>query len=712
MGFMTKYTQVLSVLAAALLLAPSKAISQTDDDDDNEQATLLDVIIVTGLKRKDTLAELPASVTVIDDAITPLAIDPGAAITRAAPNFYFGGFGQPGFDFVNLRGIGPLGQPANSLDNAIGFALNGVGTSAFGFPPALLDVDRIEVLRGPQGTLFGRNALGGVVNVVTNPADGTRQLSLLAEGGTNRYGLVEAVAGGWLSKDRVAARLAGRFQTLDDDIPNVVAGGEEGDVELYAVRGTLGFTLTPRTEASLLMGADRDKRNINYNMFRQAPGAPVSGADIIPESSRDRLEAIFELQHRADAFTFTSTTGVQEITLESRVDTADTLLFEEAFGFSPPDGADISDSNDVETIVTQEFRLNAPEDADVSWVLGANLFYSAFESSREQVSSYSPYSSGNFDTDIDALTLSAFADVSVPLNDRIRVSGGLRLASDEQDLAVDYEGVGFPGTPDAFRQTGEVSDTYLTGRLAMNADIGEQTLLYGSIARGYSSGGYERFTLNAAVGEDTVPFESTTSWAYEIGLKHTLRSGRTNVGASAYFNNVANGQVVVADFLQSPIVFRFENQDYESYGFEAYFRTLAGDNLRLGGGLGFNRSSLRNVDVNAVLGTEDGNDVPGAPDWTGSVDAEFALTRSLSAIVQYQYVGKRAVDIQNTDDLDSYSALNVRLGWSNDRFRVYAFANNLLDERAEYFGVTYAEDINAYVVGPQRVFGAGVGVSF
>jgi iron complex outermembrane receptor protein len=359
--------KTLQALAASLTLSVSFAgmagpVSAQDEAETSNDVTVLDAIVITGLKGTDAVKELPVSVSVIPgDGQIADAIDPGAAITRAAPNFYFGGFAQPGVDFVNMRGIGPLGQPSNSLDNSVGFSTNGAATSAFGFPPSLLDIERIEVIRGPQGTLFGRNALGGVVNVVTRPADGERELKIRGEVGTDGHHLAEITAGGWLQENALAGRFAARLNGVSGTIPNIVVGGEEGDTRLAAARGTLSYSPTDHFRVNLTLGFDAEQRHNNYNMLLETPGFPVSGADIIPDNRRKRGEATLEIQRDLEAARFTSLTNFQRIRLDGEVDTADDLVFQNVYGFIPPHGADISLSHDTDTIFSQEFRLSSIE---------------------------------------------------------------------------------------------------------------------------------------------------------------------------------------------------------------------------------------------------------------------------------------------------------------------------------------------------------------
>ncbi|WP_407977217.1 TonB-dependent receptor [Brucella pseudogrignonensis] len=701
-----KVWKLLLPVALLLLDVPHAAAQETVVEDGS--AIILAPITITGLKRSDDADALPNSVSVVNGTSAGLdSPDPGAALARSSPNVYFGGFGQPGLDFVSMRGIGPLGQPANSLDNSVGFSVNGAPTSAFGFPPTTLDIERVEVLRGPQGTLFGRNALGGVINVVTAPADGKREFRLRGEYGTDGHYMTEAIAGGWLQKDLLAARFAARFQGRDGDVPNLIIGGEEGDAKLAAGRGTLRYTPNEDTRITLTVGVDRDKRHNNYNMFLEHPDFPASGSDIRPENSRRRGEATLEIQHDFEGFTFTSLTNFQNITLNGRVDVVDGLLFPVS-----ESGKDISVSKERERLFSQEFRLNSAQGADISWVGGINYFRSEYSSDRDQDSSQSPYSSGTFATDIASQTVAAFADVTLPLNDRLKLSGGIRVAYDDQKLDVDYRGKGFPGSVPAYAQRTSFDDTYWTGRLALSYDWTDRSMTYASIARGYASGGFERFTLNAAVGKPTVPFRPSQVTAYEIGAKARVFDDRLDLSLSGYYNDVKDGQLVGYNTSSMPITFHFVNQSYTTYGLEAQARTEIIHDLIIGAGLGVAISKIDDVTEAASVGAKEDNYVPNVPKFTANIDVSYRFLEHFYTNVQYQYVAKRHMDIANTGTLPEYHMVNAKIGWNKDDFEVYAFANNLLDDRPLYFGATYSETMHSISIGPGRTLGVGVSKSF
>ena len=707
-------TIILCTCASAVAISTAASAQTT-----NESAAIprsntgLEEIIVTALKRTQDSFEIPGSVTVVDSqALVTRAIDAAAAITRQAPNFAFSGFGQPGNDFVNMRGIGILGQPANSLDNTVGFASNGVSTSALGFTPSLMDIERIEILRGPQGTLFGRNALGGLVNIVTRKADGQSEHKLTGETGSQGYRLAEFVSGAWLQQDVLAARVAIRHQQQDGDIDNIVVGGKEGENRLSAARGSLRYTPNPDLLIDLITGFDRSHEESSFLLLLEHPDFPVSGADRIPQNTRDRFEMTLNVQRQLSTMTLTSVTNVQDITFDGDIDLAGDLVFGTVFGIIPTRGADRILSDEQEQLFSQEIRLNSLPEQTTSWVVGMNYFSSDYRVDRDSSSTFSPYSSGFFDTDIDSQIVSVFGDISVALNPALTLSGGLRVAHDKQDLATKYRGKGFTGTVAQFKQRSAISDTYVTGQVSLSYDVNDTSMSYISLARGYASGGFAKATINAAVGQDTTAFEPSTGHTVEMGIKSRFLDNRAQITFSAFFNDIKKGQLLAANTATTPTTFVFVNQDYETYGVEFEGKLLATDSLKLSASIGATETEINNVAETALAGIEDGNQVPGAPRVTSTLSLEHQWSEHWFTTVEHQFVGSRAADAQNTDDLDSYTILNARLTWTLRDIDISLFGNNLEDERAQYFLSTYSDSAHVVAIGPGRVVGVGITWSF
>ncbi|WP_411036360.1 TonB-dependent receptor [Shinella sp. BYT-45] len=720
MSFQTTRRAVLSSTALALLL--TGGITFTVNAQEGGEVTVLDSIVITGRKRDETEARLPMSAVVLtEDEVRASTLDSAAAIARSAPGTNFIDFARFGDGYLTMRGIATIGVAQNPLDSTVGISIDGVPTSLSWLNAPILDLDRVEVLRGPQGTTFGRGAMGGSINVVSKPADGTREFRLDAEGGTDGYGFIRGTAGGWIVPDAVAGRGVVRFENFDGDIPNTVIGGTDGGARIGAARGTLRFTPDDTFTIDVTGGFSRNQRRDPSNILLEVPDFPVSGSDVRPFNQQKVAHGSVTVSKDFDSARFTSTTSYQDIRLKSDNDSTDCLLFSAITGFpcfvfNNP-ARDYIRNNEHERVFNQELRLNSAEGAPWQWVVGASYFRSDYSFKRDMHADYVPIGNGSNDNDITSQTAAIFADASVPLGERWEVSGGLRLAHDRQELNARYTSNGTLGLIPAFSQDDSVSDTYLTGRLALSYRWTEDIMTYASVGRGYASGGFQKSTDYAPLGVAALPFDPATSWTYEVGVKAQVTDD-LRFNANVFYNDVKDGQL--SFFNPSTLTLYYANQDYRSYGVEAGVTATLPNGLELTGGFAAIQSELVNVSAgSAAAGAIEGNKVPQIPSFSANlginyrVDAEsIGIPGEFTASASYQFVGTRYTDFTNTGKMDAYHIVNARLGWERGNISVYAFANNLLDERPVHYAAPVQPGATVAYVGRGRIVGLGTSIKW
>lgn len=694
-----------------------------------EAPVLLDTVTVSATRQDTAEDRLPASVTILPpERISPASLDPGAEIMRQSPTGNFVDLSRAGEAYATMRGVATLGSPLNSLDNTVGFSVDGVPSSLAGFAPVLMDVRQVEVLHGPQGTAFGRNAMAGGINVVTMPADGFAESRIDLETGSDGYSLMQAMTAGWLMPDVLAGRAVMRLQNYDGDIRNVITGGTEGGVELGAGRASLRFTPDETLTIDITGGYSRDERDNPAYLLYEAPDFPVSASDTESYGRREIGHGTLTVEKVLEDLTLTAVTGLQNIDIRNDGDFSDTLLYSAYLGlpaildfvpealFTNPDQDKIA-TGEAERIFFQEFRANAPEDADLQWVIGANYFRSNYEIHRDMQTLLFAVLNGTVDNDIDSETWAGFADVTIPLFETWSLSGGIRIAHDHQHLVGRFRGNGYPGTEDSFDQDGEVSDDYVTGRIALSRQWGERVMTYASVAWGYASGGFERLTPYAAEGAESVPFRPARAETVEIGAKLGLIEGlRLDLGL--FHNDVKDGQL--ASFDPDTIQIFFANQDYRSYGFEASLLAEPVEGLTLRAGAGFTETRQgETTAASAAAGAAKGNKVPMVPTWTVNLALDYSLPLEFAGLpgavvvgTDYQYVGSRQTDAANSAKLDPYTIVNARAGWQGEHLGFYAFGRNLLDSRPISFAAPFRGGVTGVYVGRGRMVGLGMSVTW
>ena len=301
----------------------------------------------------------------------------------------------------------------------------------------------------------------------------------------------------------------------------------------------------------------------------------------------------------------------------------------------------------------------------------------------------------------------------MPLSDRLRLSGGLRYTHEKQDITSSYLGNGYPGSVASFDQVAGISDSQLTGRLALSWDFSDELMGYISASTGYAAGGYERLVIGSAAGTATEPFRPAKSRSLEAGLKFQSEDGRLRAGGSLFYNDVKDGQLFTYEAVPAGFRYFFTNQDYESWGAEIEADFAVTDALRLRGGLGLLDSRL----VNAPAGSgRDGNKIPLAAGVTANLGVEYRLETARGDVtfgVDWAHVGSRQADVGNTWKIPAYNIVNARFTWDvTPATSLYVFADNLFDERPVHFGATYTPTAHSVSVGPGRLVGVGLSMRF
>ncbi len=672
-----------------------------------EEPTVLKPIIITARKSDEQVKDVPQSITVVrpkDIENTPL--DPGAAIAASSPNVVWQN-ASVGRQFFSIRGISSLGVPNNYSDGTIGFTVDGIPQSMMSSQNVLFDIDHVEVLRGPQGTLWGANALGGAINVTAKQPDGEHEAKITAEYGEHGYAMGEATLGGVLIPDMLNGRMALRLNHYGGDIDSLFTD-DLGARGIAAFRGGLQFVGLDDTTITLTGSYLRDEANAPFTLLRSVSGFPVSGVVSEPDYVTTHADVGLTIKHEFDDFSLTSITGFQHNKLTSRTESNDVLVP----SLFPTVGSNVWLGGDEEKIFSQEVRLNSMEGDDIRWVVGASLNYSDLDHScmAPQCAPF-PYSGlVTTNTNLRALNIGLFGDASIPLGEQWEVSFGGRVSHDDIEVKKynDLQIASLTGSNDA-------DETYLTGRLALAYKWNDAAQSYVSIARGHGMKIFPLFSYpENGVVADAYPAGET--WSYEIGTKASLFDNRLELDGSVFYNDVKNG--VLSFFNPGVGGFTTTFQSYETYGSELQARAAITDGLSLTAGIGYTHTRLGSDGASSMFA---GNRVPNIPEWSISAglayetDAEVVgLPGSLNASVDYQYKSSRSADVQSTFDLAAYHVVNARIGWKNvgDDFEIYGFGRNLFDERYETYGAAGFFGSQLVSVSQGRVLGVGISKSF
>ncbi len=707
----------LGLLGGALLCMPETTVSASQRGE--QPASSLETIVVTARLREEAARDVPFALTVFDGlALEQRRIDDTLSLFRHVPGLSLTSFDDGRFAYFQLRGIGPLSQAISPDDGSVVTYVDGVPQPVYASEFAYLELERFEVLRGPQGTLFGRNSQGGALNITTRAPGDTLLTRGRLEGGEDGYLLAQGSISGPLVEDHLRAGITLRASNVNGFIPNIAPGGGKlGDRESYAGRGTLVFTPSGETGPRFTLAANAD-RQISSPFYYVLRGQPRAQVELNPENEVKRTAWGVSLTSEVSlgGWDLTSVTAGNGFRNDQFTDDTDGLIYGPLFGQPPSDflpPLSFSDWQEDERRFYQELRLSNTEKQELSWTAGLVYFRSDFETDLKNRSTFSPFLSGDRDATQKIDSYAAFGEITAPLaSPRVQGTLGLRFTRDEKSLDSTFQGVGFPGSVDAFAQQSSANFNLWTGRAALLWEATDDINLYATIGRGAKSGGFPRFTLSAAVGQDSEAYAESTSWTYEVGAKSLLPGGRGEIELSGFYNDVSDEQLFVLDFIN--FTFVPVNLDTRSYGVEAQGSYVLSDSWSMAGGLSWTRGQIR--EASPLTGAERGNRIPNVARLSSTLTlnyqgAEFPLgnrTAAPMAIFTHQYVSSRAADVAGSFNMPSYHNVDARVGLRFGGMEVYAFGRNLFDTTQELNGVLYGPGVEGASLGRGRIVGIGL----
>lgn len=689
-------------------------------------ATELAPITVTARLHDETEQSVPIGMTVLPgDRLATVAAPSAdnAGLARSAPNVSFVDSGGQNSNVFNIRGVGSF-APLSPDDTSAVIYTNGVPRSVYGAAPTLMDIDRVEVLRGPQGTLFGRNTQGGAIDVIPNLPRFKPEYTYTGEIGSDGYRLGEIVANQPFSDD-LAGRLALRYSTVDGTVPDLAAGGKDGGVDTGAARGSLLWTPDARTTVTFIGFYDKQTSTAPRFIWMQDPDFPRAELD-----PRNRVEwrdagASLKVEHEFDRTVLTSLTSYQDSRSTQAFDLTDGLIYSAMTGrpssvFDVP-YADFADIRFGEQTWQQELRLSSPESSAAEWVAGVNYFHSSFDNNTVATASPAAFNfqtqNGTHANRIDTDSAALFGEATVPIVGRLKGTLGLRYTHENKNASYHFVGNGNPAVVPDYRYEDGISDDFVTGRAGLSYDWSDSVTTYATVSRGYVSGGFAGVSVNTPLGKPETPFPASRSWTYEIGFKSNWLAHRYTLNGSLFFNDVKNGHLIVFD--PSALLFLPAALDYRSKGAELQAQARLNAHVSLIGGLGYTDAELVNVPAGSSTGAVSGNRVPNVARLTANAGLQFeaparrlGLPGSFIGQVVWQHVGDRAVDVKGSYTLPAYDVTNLRLGWRNGPVEIYGFAYNLFDKRYLVAGQAWGPAVGSVRVGEGRLVGMGVKLRF
>ena len=707
-----KKTIAIAIAAASV----SAAIVEAQDN-------VLEEVLVVAQRRQQSMQDVPLSVTAIGgDMLQQARITNSADLVKVTPSLTLQDAGNSRESSFNIRGIGTQSF-SSGVEPSVSTVVDGVvmGRSGMAFAQ-LMDVDRVEVMRGPQGTLFGKNASAGVVHIITNDPAEEFEANLAGRVEDDMY----RVEGGFSLPlgDNAALRIAGMIEDTDGHVDNVYNGKELNGQDNQAVRAKLRWDLSDTLE--LKFSADYAKSDSDCCQFTSRVStdtavpifgvqedqlAPVTGskdnldvnvgADVFSDS--DMSGGSLEVNWDVGGFVLTSITALRSWENQANVDVDGT----------PTIWLDTNEGLTEQEQFTQELRLASPGDDALNYVVGLYYFDQELDRTfdRELFLSAPDPETGNpgfgfagaFDSTTDTTNYAAYGQLNYDLSMDVRVLAGMRYTNDELDYEFERTGVviqgGVPIPPEPrFGDSTDGSNTSL--KLGGQWDLNNDNMAYLTWSEGYKS---EAYNIVFEMSPGTEPVDAETSDAWELGLKSTLFDNRLILNTTLFYTEFQDFQSQAQDTTTGQFSLLNVGEVVTS-GLEMDFIARPTSNWDLFGGVAWIDTEIKDFTnapcspaQTAVAGSEcaiqgsqdiSGEGMPYSPDFRLTLTSRYMIPTDMSFDVvlvgsyRWQDEVLYAIDQDENKIQDSYGVLDLSVGLADQagKYEVNLYVSNVLDE--------------------------------
>lgn len=713
--------------------------AKSDQSTAERRKGLIEEIIVTARKRDEDVQDVPLSMVVASsDTLKSASIDALNELHRIAPNLVLTEELGGAQSSITLRGIGTFTAGTEAIEPSVATVVDGVvsGTTGGGGVTNFSDLDRIEVLRGPQGTLFGKNSSGGLVHILTKDPTDTFSANVGARYGTYDEIKVDGAVSGSLIDDKLLGRLSYFASKRDGYIENLLDGRMIGDDNQVGVRGKLLFTPWDTTQLKLTVSAVRRDQD---DSSRQALQRSVSAEDPdlfgqllyrylsdIASETNDKHYGIGRVAYEDDisnvSLQWDQTLG--DFTLTS-VSAYSTWSWDTNPGRHVP-----ADNHTPEPFVqldtagfrqhqwSQEVRLASPTDKFIDYVLGIYLFDQSFVRTLEQRIDLASLGipiigvNGFNKDDVDTWNYAAFGEANIHITDEVTLIAGARWTHEEKqfdhkvlppEVSGDFT-FGASGLPDT---TDEVKVSDWTWRVGARWEPNANSMMYVTVSTGFKGPAYN---TNATVelSTDLLRVAPETSTSYEAGWKTTLLDDRLSTSLAVFYTELEDFQAEtietfeIQDGLEGSFALLTNAGKVVSKGVELELQAAPTDNLLFNLNAAYTDAkydqfvsapcfNLQTEAEGCLDGRQDlsGTRLPRAPRWSFNTNAQYDFPIAqvrLDGFVRVEYSWRDNMDWSfrgepnATEDPVGLLGASIGVSGANDRYALSVYGKNLTDE--------------------------------
>ena len=665
------------LLSAGMFACTSDAFAA---DTSSSQNSLIEDVNVTSQFRDVSSLKLASSISVFSQQdIAARGASNIDQLINLAPNVNFSTGASRG-RFYQIRGIGERSQFVDPVTPSVGLIIDGIDFTGLGLAGNTFDVQQVEILRGPQGTLYGANALAGLISVTSNSPTDDFTAIISAEAAEYDSTTLSAVVSGPIS-DSVGYRLAMQNQQSDGYIENDFLNRDDtNNIDESIVRGKLNVDISDDLQLNFT-GVYLDVDN-GYDAF-SLYNTRTTLSDMPGWDRQETVAAALEtIWAGSDALTLEAVLSFANSDTEYGYDEDWTFDGFHPFGYSSTDNY-LREKDNI------SLDLRAVFNGDISWVVGVYA-RSEEESLERRVT---------FESDFETENYAIYGQLQTELTSQLTLTTGLRL----EQRSADYR--------DNVIGQFDNDDDLWGGNITLEYQLNDDVMLYGLLSRGYKGGGVNARIISASVSntditEDQFEFDSESMLNYELGLKGHWLDGRLQSQLALFYQKRKDVQAKQSIF--NPSDFSFDDfltnaAGGDTSGLELAIDYLVAERLRVFATLGLLEAEFdgflsqahvdaRDDNLGAALAPVDldGRDAAHAPNYQFSLGAEVELSDRWQLRVDVE--GKDEFYYSNSHNEKSkvYNLFNARLAYQADNWQVALWGRNLTDKEVRTRGFYFS----------------------
>ncbi len=654
----------------------------------------LEEITVSAEKQDETAQKVPTAITVYTEtALDDAGIEEIGEVIKQVPNMNYGEtfLGRE----TIFRGIRPSQFTGK---NPVVIYVDGIPHDHVNsFDADLNNIERVEILRGPQGTLYGKNAIGGIINVISKQPDNDFNAKGTAEYGENGTYKANAYVDGPILEDRLFLGLSGSWSETEGYMENNYPGEDYFDGNhSFKTKALLNWFATDRMKIRLHAGASRIRNN-NGAVIRSDEVCYSATRDPDDKMDTDILNLGLNLTYEWDDIELTSVSTFSENETNLR----------QNLNYYRTEPAWIGHGETENSIFTQELRVQSKNEGHRFKWLGGLYFSQGDENLLKSGSIMNTQATLGYDKqkdypgDTKEKTFSAFGQVTIPLIKRINFTAGLRYEQVHKELNFRYNEIRLDTNQILNHLAYDVEDDWnaLLPKGTLFWNVEDNAMVYASLSRGYLAGG-----LNAyETVKDRAKFDEQTSIDYELGAKTQWFDDRLSLNVALFYMDIEDIHVYS---MPQPYVFVASNAgEAHSKGVEVEARARPIKGLDLMAQFGW-----IDAEYDEYSGYE-GNKIYGTPEYTFNLSAQYRHSSGIFTRAEMQGNGETYYNDANTDSQKSYEVYNMKVGYEASDWDLYFYCLNIMDE--EYFSYGRSIGIGTIKeVGTPRTFGVVISFNY